>query len=558
MSKEAQRDDALFEALGKNKKKRRRKIIRTVVIVVVVLAVILVAAMSILRRQVKERFASSDLEIQSYEASRGTISTTVSGSGSLAEVDLEQLEIPTGVEIQEVLAERNDTVEEGDVLATVEMASVMSALSDLQAELDELDDEISDAKGDTVSSYVTAGISGRVKIIYAEKGESVVSCMADHGALAVISLDGYMALDIETDALSAGDTVTILRADGTEIEGNVESVTRGVATVLVSDNGPEYDEEVTVRSADGEELGTAKLYIHNPLSVTGYAGTIQSINTSLNASVYSSSSLFTLTDTSSSANYDTLLRTRSEKEEELMEVLTIYRDGAILAPFSGKVSSVDYSEEDTSVLLTMCPNEQMSVTISIDETDILSLEVGQEADITVSSVSEDTFTGTVTEISKEATTSSGVTYYSAVVTMDKVDGMLPGMTASVDVKIEGVEDAILIPVEALHQTSATYYVYTSYDEETEQYGGMVEVTIGMQNSNYVEIVSGLEEGDTVYYTEEEVFSFSFGGQGGVSYVFEEGDMPDISGGMPSGGEMPSGDFGGQGGGDRGGMRGDRG
>ena len=546
MSKEAQRDDALFEALGKNKKKRKRKIIRTVVIIVVVLAVILVAAMAILRRQVKERFASSGAEIQSYEASRGTISTTVSGSGSLTEVDLEQLEIPTSVEIQEILAERNDIVEEGDVLATVEMASVMSALSDLQTELDELDEQISDAKGDNVSSYVTAGVSGRVKIIYAEKGESVVSCMADHGALAVISLDGYMAFDLETDALSAGDEVTVVRADGTEIEGSVESVTRGVATVLISDNGPEYDEEVTVRSADGEELGTAKLYIHNLLSVTGYAGTIQSVNTSLNASVYSSSGLFTLTDTSSSANYDTLLRTRSETEEELMEVLTIYRDGAILAPFSGKVSSVDYSEEDTSVRLTMCPNEQMSVTISIDETDILSLEVGQEADVTVSSVSEDTFTGTVSEISKEATTSSGVTYYSAVVTMDKVDGMLPGMTASVDVKIEGVEDAILIPVEALHQTSAIYYVYTSYDEQTEQYGGMVEVTIGMQNSNYVEIVSGLEEGDTVYYTEEEMFSFGFSGMGNMTIITGDGE----SGGMPG---MPSGDFGGNGGGGRGSM-----
>ena len=203
MSKETQRDDALFEALGKNKKKRRRRIIRTVIIVVVVLAVILTAVLMVLRRQVKERFASSDVEIQSYEASRGTISTTVSGSGSLTEVDLEQLTIPTGVEIQEVLAQRDDIVEAGDVLATVEMATVMSALSDLQTELDELDEEISDAKGDTVSSYVTAGVSGRVKIIYAEKGESVVSCMADHGALAVLSVDGYMALDIETDALTA-------------------------------------------------------------------------------------------------------------------------------------------------------------------------------------------------------------------------------------------------------------------------------------------------------------------------------------------------------------------
>ena len=531
MSKETQRDDALFEALGKNKKKRRRRIIRTVIIVVVVLAVILTAVLMVLRRQVKERFASSDVEIQSYEASRGTISTTVSGSGSLTEVDLEQLTIPTGVEIQEVLAQRDDIVEAGDVLATVEMATVMSALSDLQTELDELDEEISDAKGDTVSSYVTAGVSGRVKIIYAEKGESVVSCMADHGALAVLSVDGYMALDIETDALTAGDTVVVVRADGTEIEGSVESVIRGVATILVSDNGPEYDEAVTVQNADGEALGAGNLYIHNPLSVTGYAGTVQSVNTSLNTSVYSSSSLFTLTDTSSSANYDTLLRSRSEKEEQLMEVLTIYRDGAILAPFSGKVSSIDYSDSDTSVLLTMCPNEQMSVTISIDETDILSLEVGQEADVTVSSVSEDTFTGTVTEIDKAATTSSGVTYYSAVVTMDKADGMLPGMTASVDVKIEGVEDAILIPVDALHQTSAIYYVYTSYDEETQQYGGMTEVTIGMQNSSYVEIVSGLEEGDTVYYTEEEVFSFGFGGMGNMTIVTGDG----ASGGMPSGG-----------------------
>ena len=552
MSNEAQRDDALFEALGKNKKKRKQKIVRTIVILLVILAVVLTAVIVILRRQVKERFSNNTVEVQTYEASRGTISTTVSGSGNLTEVDLEQLEIPDGVEIQEVLAERDDLVEEGDVLATVDMASVMSTLSSLQAQLDALDEEISDAKGDTVSSYITAGVSGRVKILYAQSGDSVVNCMAENGALAVISLDGYMAADLETDALSVGDSVTVVRADGSEIDGTVESAVRGTATILVSDNGPEYDEEITVLSADGTQIGTAKLYVHNPLAVTAYAGTISSVSASLNSKIYSSTRLFTLKDTSSSANYDTLLRSRSEKEEALMEVLTIYRDGAMLAPFTGKVNSIDYSDEDTSVLLTMCPNEQMSVTISVDETDILSLEEGQEVDVTVNSVSEDTFSGTVTEISKTATTSSGVTAYSAVVTLDKADGMLPGMTASVDVKIEGVEDAILVPVEAVHQTSAITYVYTSYDEETQTYGDMVEVVTGLWGSKYVEIVSGLEEGATVYYTEEETFSFSFGGMGGMSGVTV------ITGDGESGGfsGMPSGDFGG---GDRGGMGGgDRG
>lgn len=542
MSKENQNDEALFEALGKNKKKRRRKVIRTVIVIVLVIALVLAAAVVILRQQVKERFASSSAEVQSYAATVGTISTTVSGSGNLTDVDAEAITVPDGVELVEVLVSRNDTVETGDVLATVDMASVMTALSDLQAELDELDSQITDASGDTVSSYVKAGVSGRVKIIYAEKGESVVSCMADHGALAVISLDGFMAADIETDALAAGDSVTIRRADGTELTGTVESALRGTATILVSDQKTDVDEEVTILTADGTELGTAMLYIHNPLSVTGYAGAIQSISTSVNASVYSSSTLFYLTDTSSSANYDTLLRSRSEKEEQLLEVLALYRDGAVLAPFSGLVSSVDYTEGTTSVV-TLCPNAQMSVTISIDETDILSLAVGQEADVTVSSVSDETLVGTVTEISDTATTSSGVTYYSATVTLDKISGMMNGMTASVDVKIEGVDNAILIPVEAVHQTSAISYVYTTYDEETQMYGGMVEVVTGLSNSSYIEIVSGLSEGDTVYYTEEETFSFgNFGGMGGMTGF--GGDGSGESGGMPSGdfGGMPSDDF----------------
>ena len=179
----------------------------------------------------------------------------------------------------------------------------------------------------------------------------------------------------------------------------------------------------------------------------------------------------------------------------------------------------------------------MSVTISIDETDILALELDQEAEITVSSVSDRPFSGVVTEINKTATTSSGVSYYSAVVTLDKDEKMLAGMSASVDIKIEGVEDAILIPVDALHQTRDFYYVYTSYDEETKTYGDRVDVTIGMQNSKYVVIESGLNVGDTVYYTESSSTNNFFGMMGGMSGMPNMGGMsgmPDMSGGFPSG------------------------
>ena len=546
MSEQNQRGDELFEALSKNKKKRRNKVIRTVLIVIAVIAAILVGIVMYLRHQVEERFASAAADVQSYEVTTGTINTIVSGSGTLTQVDVEDITVPTGVEITEVLAKAQDQVKAGDILATVDMASVMTTLADVQSQLDDLDDEISDAKGDTAGTNVTAGVAGRIKRILVDKGTDVTACMAEYGALAYISLDGYMAAEIETDLLGKGDAVTVTRADGTQIAGTVESVAGGKAVVLVTDNGPMYDEEITVLTAEGTEAGKGKLYIHSPLAVTGYAGTVNNVRVKENANVYSNTVVFTLKDTSFTANYDTLLRDRADLEETLLDLLNIYRYGAVTAPFDGSVSSILYdeeSEETQTDILTLYPGISMSITISIDETDILALEEGQEAEVVVSSVSEDVRTGLVTEINKEATTTSGVTVYSAEITVDNGAGMLPGMTAEVDVKIEGVENALIIPVDALHQTSAIQYVYTSYDEETGMYGGMVEVTTGMQNDNYVEVLTGLKEGDTVYYTEStDPFSAMFGmmgmgGMGGGSRGSSGGGMPS---GMPSGGGMPSG------------------
>ena len=552
MSEQNQRGEELFETLSKNKKLRRRKLIRNVVIVIAVVAVILIGVVLHLRNNVQQRFAAAEAEVLRHQVSTGTIHTTVSGSGVLAVEDEDQLTLPTGVEINEVMVDAGDAVSQGDLLATVDMATVMTTLSSLQEQLDDLDSDINSAKGETVSTYITAGISGRVKVLYGEVGDDVTACMAENGALAMLSLDGKMAVDIETEALRKGDTVSVTREDGTVIEGEVESAAGGKATVLVTDNGPKFDEKVSVAAADGSAVGSGTLYIHNPLAVTGYAGTISGISVRENNYVNAYSTVFTLKDTSFSANYDALLREREDLQEQLLELLTVYRDGAVLAPRDGMIVSVEYDEDaDASAyttldginLMTLYPREKMSIAISIDETDILALEEGQEAEVEVSSVSEELFPGTVTEISKVADTSTGVTQYSAEVTLDCAEGMLPGMTASVDVKIQGVENALIIPVDALHQTSTIYYVYTAFDEELQQYGGMQEVTIGMQNDNFVEILSGLNAGDTVFYTEKETFNFmnmisamgnmsSGGNRGGSS-------RPNMGGGMPSGGQMPN-------------------
>lgn len=528
------KDDLLFESLGKTKKRKKRKILRTVTIIVVILAFVIFAGTFFLQRRIRDQFASQELDVLACEVTTGSISTLVSGSGTLQNMDPETVTVPEGVEVLEIIVSKGSTVDRGSLIATVDTGTVKAAMADRQDAIEELDDQLSDAEGDQVSAYIRAGVAGRVKHLYADTNTSVTDVMAAHGALAMISLDGFMAVDLETTDLAANDAVTVLLSDGSEIEGTVSVAGGGKATVLLSDNGPKYGETVQVFTEQGC-IGTGKLYIHEPLAVTGYAGTVSWVNAKENQKVYASSILFTLKDRSTRANYDTLLRQRKQEEEGLLELLQIQRMGGIISPVSGSVYSLsavedssENAETDQQEIAVISPDVSMSVTITVDESDILSLSAGQTATVTVRSLDDASFSGVVTEIDKSGTGES----YTAVVQLDKAAGMLQGMTASVEIRITGVDDALIIPVDALNQTASGAYVYTSYDEETQEYGGRVDVTTGLSNSQYVQIKSGLRDGDTVYYTEKQAMNNMFD-------QFAGGNRNNAGGQMPGFGEAPN-------------------
>ena len=373
----------------------------------------------------------------------------------------------------------------------------------------------------------------------------------------LLSLDGYMAVNVESEALAADTAVSVTLSDGTVVSGTVEKNVNKIATILVADDGTTYADEVTVHDGNGTTYGTGSLYIHSQMMITGYAGTVSTISVSENTTVSAGNTLLTLTDTETSASYDALLKERSELEEQLNQLVKIYKEGGICASITGVVDSIENTTEGNSkVVAVVSADTNMSISISVDETDILSIAIGQEASVTIDSIGNDTYKGTVTKVDKTATSTSGVTYYTAVVHIEKTENMLSGMTASVVVTIEGSENALLIPVDALHQSSSYSYVYTEYDESTGTYGGKKEVTTGLSNSTYVEIKSGLSEGETVYYTEAKDNSFGnmFGNMGGFGGSFPGGGsgsgMPNFGGssGMPGGSSgsgrpsMPGGGF----------------
>ena len=524
----------------RRKKKIKKSTIIKIVVIAAVVLLVLTGVVIFLQKQVKSKFAkSSAATIKSAAVESGSISTTVYGKGRLKDDDVETQEVPDSVKLTELKVEVGDTVNKGDVIATADLSTVLSAMSETQASIDSLDKKIKSAADDEVDDSIKTTVAGRIKKIYAAKGDDVSSVMIDNNALALLSMDGYMAVDIEAAKLEAGDKVKVTTSADKTYDGTVESKSGSKVTIILTDDGPAYGDKVTVKTTEGDILGTGELYIHDQLAIVGYAGTIKSVSVSENQKLSAGKEIFTLSDTSYTANYEQYLSQRKDLENNLLALTAIYRSGALTADYSGTVKSIptldeDDSSDDTSTVFEICPDKTMTVSVSIDETDILSLSVGQKVDVTVTSISDETFEGQITEIDRTGTTSSGVTTYTASIQIEKAEGMLAGMSASASISITSVENALIIPVDALNKTSTTAYVYTTYDEENDTFGGMTEVEYGISNSNYVEIKSGLKEGDTVYYKEKTTNSFQMPGGFGGSNSFP--------GGGSSGNSFPGGDF----------------
>lgn len=218
--------------------------------------------------------------------------------------------------------------------------------------------------------------------------------------------------------------------------------------------------------------------------------------------------------------------------------------GSASAASSGSVSSVgttgtsDYSLYETAAF-SIASATEASVSINVDELDILSVKEGQTATVTLDALDGQEFEGTITEVSNEASSGNSSAKYPVTITFEKTEDMLLGMSASATIHVNEAEDAVLIPVDALQEKGDSTFVYTKKDSDG-NLSGEVEVETGISNGSQVEITSGLEEGDTVYYLKAES-SDTNSGQNMPGGMDGQGGMPDMNGGeAPSGGQAPSG------------------
>lgn len=210
-------------------------------------------------------------------------------------------------------------------------------------------------------------------------------------------------------------------------------------------------------------------------------------------------------------------------------------------------SSEDYYSNYKAVAFTIEKRENATIVASVDELDILSVEEKQTAVITLDALEGEEYEGTVTKVATSATAGNGSTKYEVEITVPMDDNMRIGMSASATIEISEAENTLMIPMTALQQRGEETFVYTSKDEDG-NLSGEVTVETGLSDGQNVEIVSGLEEGDTVYYTRtsdnddksSEMKNGFMGGGMGESLGDRGGDPGSDGGAANSGGDTRGG------------------
>lgn len=280
--------------------------------------------------------------VLSGTVTRVDIIKEIYGGGTLAEEEAQAIRLPAGVKLTEFYVDNYTAVSEGDKLAGVDRISVMSTIRSVQETLDYLKEQLNSTSENTVSVQLSAPAEGRVKAVYVQKGDSVADVMSAHGALAVVSLDGLMAVEFDTKAsLSAGDTVWVGFEDGRDVHGRVESAVNGEAVVTVADEGYPIGAMVTVTDSEDDLIGKGPLFVHNAWNAVAYSGTVSAVNVKENTDITAGRTVLSLENVDDSAEFELLSMKHREYEQLMLELFVMYQAEALPAPCDGVVSGVD-------------------------------------------------------------------------------------------------------------------------------------------------------------------------------------------------------------------------
>lgn len=188
----------------------------------------------------------------------------------------------------------------------------------------------------------------------------------------------------------------------------------------------------------------------------------------------------------------------------------------IKSKIDGVVTSVNV-EENAQVmagvrLLEIVDNKDLEISVKVDEYDISALTIGKETTVNIGAVDKE-ITGTVKSMSEEGQNVNGVTYFTAIIDLEKDSSVKIGMSAEVTLTSEQVTGVVTLPMSAIQFDDNN----TPYVLKEDEKGKAVrnEITTGINDGTTVEVKSGVASGETILYTKAFTTASGMGFGGGA-------------------------------------------
>jgi HlyD family secretion protein len=226
------------------------------------------------------------------------------------------------------------------------------------------------------------------------------------------------------------------------------------------------------------------------------------------------------------------------------QALDAYRKTKIYAPISGKIMKVNVEEGETAVMgalnyggtvmMTIADLSQMIAVVEIDETDVPDVRVGENAEVVADALPDSTYTGTVTKVGLMPITSqlgtNEATDFEVEIELHVFSPLLrPGMNVKADIITSEKADVLTIPIQASGKREIDDKLVETVFIVEDGKARLREIVTGVSSDTETEIISGLDESDTVITGPYRVLSKLKEGQA-VSFTIEEADtMPSTHG-----------------------------
>ena len=475
----------------------------------------------------------------------------LSGTGTLKPANTYNVKSLVSGKVLTCSFEEGDNVEEGDVLYTVDSSDATTKVEQAGITLQQAQrnyDKTVDRQ------YVRAEVAGVVSSLKVAKGDEVTSGQE----VAVIRDNSKMTLALEFPAADAAGFSVGQSADVT-LDGTFETLTGTITAVTGTDTlstGNLLTRTVTisVRNAGGLTTAQAATAAVNGVSSIGAAtfqyqaertlttlaaGTVTAIHAREGDSVNKDDIVLQISGDDLSESIQSASETLRGAELSMQSTQDTMNNYTITSPISGtiieKAAKVGDALSTGSDLCTIYDLSYLEMTINVDELQVSSLSVGQTVQVTADAVQDRTYEGIVTRVSMKGDTSGGTTTYPVTVRIDETDGLRPGMNANAEIVVAQAKNALAVPNAAVVRGS---YVLVTQDSPSAVNADpdmvapdgfvYVKVKLGVSDSDYTQVVSGLTAQDTVGYDPSSVSSDTYYDNGGYEYMTD--DTTDTTGG----------------------------